>query len=145
MSYWYSNAKIAWFVKQVRSKEVELTFARSWWPWWQNMQKNDTKVQMYRKVAESEIIPKQFLQKLIERNEKIITDEWILRIDTSVHRTQKANKEQTLKKLEKIIKSAFKEKVERKATKPPKRAVEKRIAEKKRRSKTRSSRRKIVG
>jgi len=69
-----------------------------------------------------------------------------LRIDTSVHRTQKANKEQTYKKLTKIIKSAFKEeKPIRKKTAPPKHAVDKRIAEKRKRSKARATRRKIVG
>jgi ribosome-associated protein len=62
-----------------------------------------------------------------------------------VHKSQKANKDQTLKKLTKIIKSAFKEVQVRKKTKAPKWAVDKRIAEKKRRGKTRASRTKIVG
>jgi len=68
-----------------------------------------------------------------------------LRLDTSVHRTQKANKEQSYKKLVKVIKSGFKIEKVRKKTKPPKRAIDKRIAQKKRRSKTRETRRKIVG
>jgi len=145
MSYRYGNTKIVWFIKQVRAKEVTLTSAKSSGPWGQNINKNETKVQLVRPVSESQIIPKPYLQKLIARNEKYITKEWILRLDTSVHRTQKANKEQTYKKLTKIIKSAFKEETVRKKNVPPKHAVDKRIAEKRKRSKARSSRRKIVG
>jgi hypothetical protein len=68
-----------------------------------------------------------------------------LRLDTSVHRTQKANKDQTYNKLAKIIKSAFKEEKVRKKTVPPKWAVDKRIAAKKRKSKRRYLRTNIVG
>lgn len=145
MSYRYGKAKINWFIKQVRNKEVELTFARSWWPWGQKINKVETKVQLSRDVGKSQIVPQPYLKKLIEKNKQYITNESVLKVDTSVHRTQKANKEQTYKKLAKIIKSAFKEEKVRKITKAPKRAVEKRIAEKKRRSKTRNTRRKIVG
>ncbi len=145
MSYRYGLTKINWFIKKVRTKEVTITSAKSSGPWGQHINKNETKVQLVWNVIESQIIPKPYLQKLIERNEKYITQDWSLRIDTSVHRTQKANKEQTYKKLAKIIKSAFKEENVRKKTAPPKRAVDKRIAEKKKRSKTRNTRKKIVG
>lgn len=145
MSYRYGNTKIASFIKQVRNKEVQLVSAKSSGPWGQHVNKNETKIQLTRCVADSAIIPQPYLNKLIERNAKYITQEGILRLDTSVHRTQKANKEQTYKKLAKIIKSGFKEEAVRKKTAPPKRAVDKRIAEKKRRSKTRSTRRNIVG
>ena len=145
MSYRYGKAKIDWFIKQVRAKEVELSFARSSWPWGQNVNKLETKVQLTRDVTNSSLIPQPHLTRLIERNKQYITEQGHLRLDTSVHRTQKANKEQTYKKLAKIIKSAFKEKLPRKTTVAPKRAVDKRIAEKRRRSKTRGSRRKIVG
>lgn len=144
MSYWYGKSKIQSFIKQVRNKEVELVSAKSSWPWGQKVNKIQTKVQLIWYVSQTKYIPEPYLSKLIEKNKKYITQTWILRIDTSVHRTQKANKEQTYKKLIKIITSAFKEEKVRKKTKPPKRAVDKRIAEKKRKSKTRNSRKKIV-
>ena len=145
MSYRYGKNKIDSFIKNIRSKEVTLNYARSPWPGWQKVNKIETKVQLSWNIKESKILPKPYKDKLIEENKTNITDEGILRIDTSVHRTQKANKEQTQKKLAKIIKSAFKEEKVRKKTKPPKRAEDKRIAEKKRRSRTRNSRKKIVG
>lgn len=145
MSYRYWKAKIDGFIKQIWSKEVVLTSAKSSWPGGQNVNKNETKVQLTRDVTNSQILPKVYIVRLIERNSNIVTNEWVLRIDTSVHKSQQANKDQTLKKLTKIIKSAFKEETVRKKTTAPKWAVDKRIAEKKKRGKTRASRTKIVG
>ncbi len=145
MSYRYGKKKVDGFIKQIRHKEILLSFAKSSWPWWQKINKIETKVQLSWDIHQSAILPQPFLQRCIERNSKYITDEWILRIDTSVHRTQKANKEQTYKKFVKIVKFAFAEKAVRKKTKPPKRAVYKRIAEKKRKSKRRNLRKRIVG
>jgi ribosome-associated protein len=145
MSYRYWKAKIDGFIKQIWSKEVILTSAKSSWPGGQNVNKNETKIQLSRDVKNSQILPKLYIERLMERNTDSVTSEWVIRIDTSVHKSQKANKDQTLKKITKVIKSAFKEEKVRKKTTAPKWAVDKRIAEKKRRSKTRSSRTKIVG
>jgi ribosome-associated protein len=145
MSYRYSTTKITWFIKQVWSKEVEINSTKSSGPGWQHVNKNQTKVQLTRNVAASDIIPKVYKQKLIERNKMFVTQDWFVRIDTWVHRTKKANTEQTYKKLAKIIKSAFKEEVVRKKTVPPTQAVDKRIAQKRKRSKSLQTRKKIVG
>ena len=145
MSYRYWTSKIKTIIDKIRHKEVILTSTKSSWPWWQHVNKNETAIQLTRDVHTSEFLPKPYKAKLIDRNSQAVTDWWVVRIDTHVHKSQKANKEQTYKKLTKIIKSAFKEPTVRKKTTAPKRAVDKRIAEKKRRGKTRSSRRKLVG
>lgn len=144
MSYRYGATKINWFIKQIRSKDIVLSSVKSSGPWGQHVNKNETKIQLTRDVSASQVLPKVYIQRLIERNQAYITDSWILRIDTQVHRTQKVNKEQTYKKLVKIIKSAFKEEVIRKKSLPPKWAIDKRIAEKRKTSRTRKSRNKIV-
>jgi ribosome-associated protein len=70
-----------------------------------------------------------------------ITDNGILRIDSQVHRTQEMNKEVIRKKFSQMIHNAFKPpKPPRKITLPPQHAIDSRIAEKKRRSKTRNNR-----
>ena len=145
MSYRYWTNKLKAMIDQIRYKEVVLNSTKSSGPWWQHVNKNETAIQLTRDVTNSTIFPKPYKQKLLERNPDKVTDQWVVRIDTHVHKSQKANKEQTYKKLTKLIKSAFKEPKVRKKTTAPKRAVDKRIAEKKRRGKTRSTRRKIVG
>lgn len=145
MSYRYWRAKVEWFIKQIWNKEVALSSTKASGPWWQHINKNETAIQLTRDVKNSQILPKLYITRLIERNKQYMTNEGILRIDTHVHKSQKANKEQTHKKLVKVIKSAFKEEKVRKKTTAPKRAVDKRIAEKRRNSKKRASRTKIVG
>ena len=144
MSYRYWKSKIEGFIKQVWSKEVHLSSTKSSWPWGQNVNKNETAIQLTRDAKSSDIIPKEYRSKLLERNKQYVTGDGHIRIDTHVHKSQKANKEQTYKKLVKVIKNAFKEEKVRKKTKAPKWAVDKRIAEKKRRWKTRATRTKIV-
>ncbi len=140
MSYRYWKAKIEWFIDTIRYKEVELNFARSSGPWWQNVNKRETKVQLSRPIVQSQTLPEPFKQRCIDQNRSIITDDGVMRIDAQVHRTQDANKELIQKKLANIIRNAFKEPKVRKKTEPPKHVIDARIAEKKRRSKIRQNR-----
>lgn len=141
MSYRYSKAKIQWFIDTIRYKEVDLSTAKSSWPWWQHVNKTETKVQLSRPIKASTIIPEPYKQRLIQAQAQYITDDGNLRIDAQVHRMQDANKELVRKKLSSMILAAFKPpKAPRKMTTPPKHAVDARIAAKKRRSKTRANR-----
>jgi ribosome-associated protein len=145
MSYRYSKIKIQWFVDTIRYKEVEISTAKSSGPWWQHVNKTETKIQLSRPVTKTSIIPDPYKQRFIEAQAQYITDEGNLRINASVHRTQDTNKELVRKKLKNMIFAAFKTpKAPRKMTKPPKHAVDARIAEKKRRSKTRANRTKFT-
>ncbi len=146
MSYRYSKEKIQWFVDTIRYKEVDLSTAKSSWPWWQHVNKTETKVQLTWPVLATAAIPQPHKDRLIEAQKQYITDDGNLRLDAQVHRTQEANKELVRKKLKDIIFAAFKPpKAPRKMTTPPKHAVDARIAEKKRRSKIRSNRTVVKG
>ena len=141
MSYRYSKQKIQWFIQTIRFKEVTLWSAKSSWPWGQHINKTESKIQLSRNVKASETLPKPYKERFLEHYATQINDQWELRIDTQVHRSQVENKELTLKKLSWMIHNAFKApKAPRKMTKPPKHAIDARIAEKKRRSKTRATR-----
>lgn len=140
MSYRYWKAKIEGFIDTIRYKEVDLDYARSSGPGWQNVNKRETKVQLSRNVHKSTTIPEPYKQRMIDKHANLITQDGILRLDTQVHRTQEANKELLQKKLANIIKDWFKEPKVRKKTEPPKHVIDARIAEKKRRSKTRATR-----
>ncbi len=145
MSYRYSKAKIEWFIKKIWYNECEITTARSSWPGGQNVNKRETKVQLIRNIHESTTLPKHQKERFIELQQNNISEEWNLRVDAEVHRTQKANKELLMKKLSQMIHAAFKPpKAPRKVLPPPKHVVDKRIAEKKKKSKIRARRTKIL-
>lgn len=141
MSYRYSKTKIQWFIDSIRSREVILASAKSSWTGGQHINKTESKIQLSRFVKETRFIPQPYLARFIEMYTNNISDDGMLRIDTQVHRSQTDNKELTKKKLSTMIHSVFKPpKSPRKMTKPPKHAVDARIAEKKRKSRTRTLR-----
>lgn len=145
MSYRYSKTKIDTFFKEIWYKECSFETAKSSGPWGQNVNKRETKVQLSRDRKSSKTLPEQYHQKFNELYSNLLTNEWILRLDAQIHRTQDTNKELLHKKLMQMIYSVFKPpKAPRKMTTPPKYAVDARISEKKRRSKTRAMRKVIV-
>lgn len=145
MSYRYSKTKIDGFIKELWYKECDFDTTRSSGPWWQNVNKRETKVQLARNRKDSTLLPPQYHQKVWELYANIITDDGVLRLDAQVHRTQEENKEFLRKKFATMIHAAFKPpKAPRKMTTPPKHAVDARIAEKKRRSRTRALRTPLV-
>lgn len=141
MSYRYSKTKIQWFIDSIRSREVILWSAKSSGAGGQHINKTESKIQLSRMVKESKFLPQPYLARFLELYAADISDEGMLRIDTQVHRSQSDNKELTKKKLATMIHNVFKpSKAPRKMTKPPKHAIDARIAEKKRKSKTRALR-----
>lgn len=132
MSYRYSKIKIQKFIDTIWYKEVELSSAKSTGPWWQNINKTETKVQLSWDITTSDILPEPYKSRCIQTNQSHMTQDGILRFDTQVHRSQLQNKQLARKKLTKIIEQAFKEpQWKRKRTTPPQHAVDARIAEKK--------------
>ena len=83
---------------------------------------------------------KQILKgKLVNR----ITSEGFLQIKSQVHRTQLANKEEVIEKINKTVYDALKKKKARIATKPSKQSKEKRLEWKKKNAELKSHRRKF--
>lgn len=140
MSYHYLQENIKDIIDTIRYKEVDLQYARSSGPGWQNVNKRETKVQLSRDIKNSTTLPEPYKQRCIAAHQNLINEDWMLRLNTQVHRTQEWNKELLHKKLASIIKDWFKEVKIRKATIVPRRVVEARLMEKKRRSKIRANR-----
>ncbi len=144
MSYRYSKTKIDKFIHTIRHRECDFGYARSSGPGWQNVNKRETKVQLARICKKSTTIPSQYQEKFLELYASFITDDGVFRLDSQVHRTQESNKEVVKKKFSQMIHNAFKPpKAPRRMTTPPQHAIDARIAEKKRTSKTRSNRKVI--
>ena len=75
-------------------------------------------------------LPELVKQRLFETKDSRITDDGVLVIKSSAYRSQLRNKTAAILRLHEIVRAAGKERKKRKATKPSKAAVEKRLEEK---------------
>ena len=105
------------------------------------MNKVETSVTVLWKVADTEFFSNEEIELISEKLKKRINQDGILQLTVSESRTQLQNKKiATDKILELVEKSLFKPKP-RKATKPSKRQIEKRITAKKQISEKKENRR----
>lgn len=134
--------------RQLNSKllasELEFSTARSSGPGGQNVNKVNSKVTLKFNIAQSNILTQQEKDVLLPKLHSRITTEGILLITAQDKRSQLDNKEAVLDKLDDLLKKAFEKKKPRKATKPSKAAVQKRIKSKKEHSEKKKWRQKPI-
>lgn len=123
------------------TKELTYKTSRSSGAGGQNVNKVETSVTVMWKVADTEFFSSEELELITAKLKNRINSDGVLQLTVSESRTQLQNKKiATDKILETVNKSLFKPKP-RKATKPSKRQVEKRIAAKKQISEKKENRR----
>lgn len=123
--------------------EIQFSFVRSSGAGGQNVNKVSTKVILKFDVLNSVILKEDEKQILLEKLKSNLTAGGVLIITSQEKRSQLQNKEVVLEKFNKLLTKAFHKKKKRKATKPNKGAVEKRISNKKKNSEKKSNRRLI--
>lgn len=115
--------------------EVELRFSRSSGPGGQHAQKSDTRVEAVFDVEASSALSDAQKRRVVSRSGPVV------RAVAQDERSQWRNRELALERLAESLREALRVRRPRRATKPTKAAVERRLDQKRRRSQTKRMRR----
>jgi ribosome-associated protein len=114
--------------------ELEFAVSRSGGPGGQNVNKVNSKVTIKWNVEQSTLITDDEKATLLSKLAGKLTIDNVLVVTSQEMRSQLENKETAKDKLNRMISKAFEQRKKRKATKPTKSSVKKRIQDKKQRS-----------
>ncbi len=123
--------------------ELRFRTARSGGPGGQHVNKTSTKVEVLWNVARSECLTDAERERLLAKLSTRIDARGVLRVASTDSRSQLHNRETAIERINAIVQNALRIPKPRKKTRPPKRAVESRLAEKKKRAEKKEGRKRV--
>ena len=119
-------------IENILAREVHFHFSKSGWPGGQNVNKRETKAELYFNIHDSQQLTPEQKQRLIDvAGHMVHHEEWILIMTCREERYQRANKEKVIHHFRQLLTEIFVEPKERISTNIPKAEREARIMDKK--------------
>jgi ribosome-associated protein len=128
----------------INPKEVEITAIRSQGAGGQNVNKVATAIHLRFDIRASSL-PAVVKSRLLAINDSRITEGGVLIIKSQSHRTQEQNREAALERLQALVNQVATPPKPRRATKPSRRAKERRLDWKSKRSAVKALRKGVIG
>jgi len=133
-------------IENILAREVHFHFSKSGWPGGQNVNKRETKAELYFNIHDSQQLTPEQKQRLIDvAGHMVHHEEWILIMTCREERYQRANKEKVIHHFRQLLTEILVEPKERIATNIPKAEREARIMDKKFTSRTKQLRQQPKG
>jgi ribosome-associated protein len=125
----------------IPERELEVSFARSGGPGGQHVNTSATKVELRFDVDASPTLSEMQKAKVRAHLANRITDDGVLVLTASEHRSQTRNREAVLARFATLLGDALKERRRRRPTRPSRAAKERRLADKRRQAEKKALRR----
>lgn len=123
------------------SSEFEFKTSRSSGKGGQHVNKTESRVSLFFSIDKSQLLSEEEKKKLSTNATTQISNDGFLQIDVEEHRSQAKNKKRAIEKFYQWLREALKPVKRRKATKPTKAAIRKRLKNKKLKSEKKQNRR----
>lgn len=128
---------------KIPASEYHLSYSRSSGAGGQNINKVNTKATLHWNALQTTSLPEDVHQRFLKKYAKRLNDEGVITLISQNHRTQHLNTAEVIKKLHEMIDSITEPPKIRKATRPTKSSVKKRLNEKKMHAEKKKNRRVI--
>lgn len=127
----------------IPEREIEISAVRSQGAGGQNVNKVATAIHLRFDIIASSL-PERYKERLLRTNDQRITKEGVVVIKAQEHRSQEHNREEALRRLQDLIKSAVVIPKLRRPSKPTRSSQKKRLDSKSKRGQTKATRGKVT-